>query len=142
MCGLTRFCTCLHLSDEDLRIVKPLESYVSRHVSSVNDILSWEKELKLSQSVSHEGAVLCTAVKIVMDNTGAEAEIAKGMLWIMVREWELAFDHFADAMQKLKDSSQLKVYIEGIKYIMSGNERWSTTTPRYSSSSEGKQVSG
>ena len=84
--ALMRFSLDLHLSPSELRSVDRLERYAAQHISAVNDILSWEKEYKASQSDHYEGSVLCSAVKVAMDETGVGIEAAKKMLWLMTRE--------------------------------------------------------
>lgn len=81
-----RFTLDLHLSSSDLESMDRLECYAARHISDVNDIMSWEQEVKASESMDHEGSTLCTAVKVVMDETGVGVEAAKKMLWIVTRE--------------------------------------------------------
>lgn len=81
-----RFSMDLHLAPAELQSMSSLERYYARHISAVNDITSWEKEVKASKSSEAEGAVLCSAVKVVIDETGVEFGAAKKMLWLMTRE--------------------------------------------------------
>jgi aristolochene synthase len=38
-----------------------------KHISVVNDIFSWEKELQASQAGHTEGAAICSAVRVLAD---------------------------------------------------------------------------
>ena len=111
----------------------PLERNCSKQISVVNDIYSWEKELKASKTGHREGAALCSAVKVVAEQTHLNFDAAKRVLWSMTREWERTHDELAaellatpaDVAQNVRD------YIQGLEYQMSGNELWSRTTLRY-----------
>ena len=107
------------------------ECYCARHISAVNDITSWDKELKASQLGHHEGSVLCTAVKVVMDETDVGVDAAKKVLWLVTREWERIFDGLVRERLEAGCKPAVKDYLQGLEYQMSGNELWSLTTMRY-----------
>ena len=111
----------------------PLERNCSKQISVVNDIYSWEKELKASKTGHREGAALCSAVKVVAEETHLSFDAAKRVLWAMVREWERTHDELAiEQLTAPADVSQhVQDYIQGLEYQMSGNELWSKTTMRY-----------
>ena len=131
--ALMCFTLDLHLSSEESKSMETLEKYCARHISIVNDIMSWEKEVKASQSGHREGSILCSAVKVLEDDADLEPEAAKRILWYITREWEQNFDSLM--MEKLAApqgcSQMVKDYMKGLEYQMSGNETWSTTTLRY-----------
>ena len=108
-----------------------LERYCARHISAVNDILSWEKEYKASQLGHREGSVLCSAVKVVMDETGVGVEAAKRVLWLVTREWEGVFDGIVQDRLEAGCGQAVKEYMRGLECQMSGNEMWSLSTLRY-----------
>lgn len=128
-----RFSMNLKISPEGLRSMSPLERNCSKQISIVNDIYSWEKELRASQTIVEEGSVLCTAVKILADGTSLSIESSKRILWAMTREWETVHDELV--AERFKDGAgndeAAKEYMKGLEYQMSGNELWSKTTPRY-----------
>ena len=112
--------------------MKPLEQNCSKQISVVNDIYSWEKELKASQAAHHhEGAVLCSAVKVLAKETSLSIQASKRVLWSMTREWELVHDEMVAAQLARNVRSEVEQYMKGLEYQMSGNELWSTTTLRY-----------
>lgn len=128
-----RFSMGLHLTPDQQSSVRALEQNCSRQISIVNDIYSWEKEYKASQMLNAEGAVLCSAVKLVSEEAGLDFEASKRVLWSMAREWEQVHDNMAHELLTSvgANSEAMKLYIKGLEYQMSGNERWSKTTPRY-----------
>lgn len=123
----------LRLNQQDLDSIKEIETNCSKHISVVNDIYSWEKELKASKVVHEEGAVLCSAVSVLSVETTLSIPSTKRVLWVMCREWELR--HKQLVVNRLASGQpcghDLKIFIKGLEFQMSGNEVWSSTTPRY-----------
>lgn len=128
-----RFSMAIHLTPQELETMVPLERNCSKHISVVNDIYSWEKELKASQSGHQEGSVLCSAVQVLALETNLDIDAAKRVLWSMVKEWELVHDQLvADLIAApVTRSLDVRKYMKGLEYQMSGNELWSKTTARY-----------
>lgn len=121
----------LNMTPKELAGTIALERNCSKHISVVNDIFSWEKELRASQTGHREGSVLCTAVKILAERTSLGIEGSKRVLQAMTREWEHLHDEMV-AKEVAEGCSQAsKDYMMGLEYQMSGNELWSRTTPRY-----------
>lgn len=127
-----RYSMDLRPTAEELAALKPLEQNCSKHISIVNDIYSYEKEVLAAQTGHAEGAFLCSAVKVLATETGLGTVATKRVLWSMVREWEL---NHVNMCQELidggYDSLSMREYVRGLQYQMSGNEYWSKTTPRY-----------
>ncbi|GME30039.1 Aristolochene synthase [Neofusicoccum parvum] len=128
--ALMRFSMAIHLTPAELDRMKLLEENCSKQISVVNDIYSWEKEVHASQTGHHEGSALCSAVKVLADETNLSIPATKRVLWSMVREWELVHDELAAGMNG-ESSEDARAYITGLEHQMSGNELWSKTTPRY-----------
>lgn len=135
--ALMRFSMNLRLTPEELQIVRPIDENCSKHLSIINDIYSFEKELVQSQVGHEEGSVLCTGVKVLADEAGLTIEASKRLLLAMAREWELT--HFKLAEEIGRDErvpadrkDAVARYITGLELQMSGNELWSTSTLRYS----------
>lgn len=125
----------IHLSEAELEEMRPLEENCSRHLSIVNDIYSWEKEVESSLHGHKEGSAICSAVKVMANSAGLDIEASKRVLWPMVREWELLHEKFVyEATARYDDNcpQRLRDYMTGLQYQMSGNELWSRTTLRYS----------
>ncbi|KNG46670.1 aristolochene synthase [Stemphylium lycopersici] len=111
--------------------VKTLGEYLEYRERDVGQ--GWEKELKASKVVHEEGAVLCSAVSVLSVETTLSIPSTKRVLWVMCREWELR--HKQLVVNRLASGQpcghDLKIFIKGLEFQMSGNEVWSSTTPRY-----------
>ena len=119
----------LELSPEELGSLECVDMNCAKHISVVNDICSWEKELRKSQASGEEGSILCSSVKIVSDECNVGTEASKRILWTMCREWELI--HLKLVEQRRDSGRQVIRYCKGLECQMSGNELWSRTTMRY-----------
>ena len=75
--------------------------------------------------------MLCSAVKVVMDETGVGVEAAKRVLWLVTREWEGVFDGIVQDRLEAGCGQAVKEYMQGLECQMSGNEMWSLSTLRY-----------
>ena len=128
-----RFSMGLRLTPEEVAVVRPIDMNCSKHLSVINDIWSYEKEVLASQTLHQEGGVLCTAVAIFAAGTDLPPAAAKRVLYALCREWEKKHEELTAATLGNKDfsSDQIRAYIKGLEYQMSGNEIWSRTTLRY-----------
>lgn len=128
-----RFSMGLHLSADDFASVTDVEKNCGRHISIINDIYSFEKELLASQVAHQEGGILCSAVQIFAQETEVNTDAAKRVLYTLAREWEWV--HQKLVAQRLAApggcTEAVKAYMDGLEYHMSGNEFWSRTTKRY-----------
>lgn len=126
-----RFSMRLHVRPEDLAVVRAVDMNCSKHLSVINDIWSYEKEVLASETAHEEGGVLCTGVAIFAAETEVSIVAAKRVLYLLCREWEAHHDELvAEALAK-RDNPDLRAYVKGLEYQMSGNEMWSRTTLRY-----------
>ncbi|KAB8208292.1 hypothetical protein BDV34DRAFT_222755 [Aspergillus parasiticus] len=83
-----------------------LERNCSKQISVVNDIWSWEKEVRASQS---------------------DFAATKRLLQAMVEEWnQLTAEQLGAGCRPA-----VKLYMKGLEYQTSGHELWSRTTLRY-----------
>lgn len=126
-----RFVMKLELTSKELEVVKPCDLNCSKHISVVNDIYSWEKELKQSQDSPEEGSVLCSSVQVMIEAAAVNTEAAKRVLWSMCREWELIHMALVEQLRQTKPRDEVLTYCKGLEYQMSGNELWSSETERY-----------
>lgn len=129
--SLMRYSMALRVSPAELALAKPAAMTCSKHLSIINDIWSYEKEMKASQTAHEEGGVMCSSVAILASDTGLLAPAAKRVLWTMCREWEYQFKDQARMILKNCDAQALRDYLLGLEHQMSGNEMWSATTKRY-----------
>lgn len=126
-----RYSMELRPSASELASLKPLEQNCSKHISIVNDIYSYEKEVLAAQKGHKEGSFLCSAVKVLSSETALGIAATKRVLWSMVREWELIHEQMCQDLFAHNSSQSVKDYVRGLQFQMSGNEQWSKTTPRY-----------
>lgn len=126
----------LHLSDSEHILARPVEENASRSISVVNDICSYEKEVRVAAR-GHEGGALCSSVPIMQTIAGVDVDGAKRILWTMCREWEVRHLQMVQEIEAKNRSPALSAYLEGLQYQMAGNEVWSRITPRYNDVSVG-----
>ncbi|KAL4922540.1 isoprenoid synthase domain-containing protein [Aspergillus aurantiobrunneus] len=130
--ALMRFSMDLELTEKEHAAMVPLERNCSKQISVVNDIWSWEKELRASQSGHKEGSVLCSGVKVLAEATNLDIAATKRLLQAMVEEWNRVHDQLTAQQVAGGCRPAVKLYMKGLEYQMSGNELWSRTTLRYS----------
>ncbi|PGG97505.1 hypothetical protein AJ79_09175 [Helicocarpus griseus UAMH5409] len=128
--ALMRFVMALEMTPAELELVKDVDLNCSKHISVVNDIYSWEKELKQAEKGHIEGSALCSSVKVMSDIANVDIAQSQRILWTMCREWELC--HLTLVEQKGNLKPHVRAYCKGLEYQMSGNELWSRGTKRYS----------
>ena len=125
----------LALQPSERKLLAPFERHCGQHISIINDILSWEKEVKAAATAHSEGGALCSAVQVLALESGLTIEASKRVLWTIAREIENAYVH--DAAEFLSGSGNEKIgegvraYVRGLVHQMGGNERWSLETKRY-----------
>lgn len=76
----------LRLSADELQGMKALEANCAKQLSVVNDIYSYDKEEEASRTGHKEGAFLCSAVKVLAEETKLGIPATKRVLWSMTRE--------------------------------------------------------
>lgn len=128
----------LRLTLEEIDFMQPLEQNCARHLSVLNDIMSWDKEYLAHQTGHPEGSAICSAVQVLFQETSLPHSSCKRVLWAMCREWELQHDALLEQLESsqwIALSKSVKEYVKGLGYQISGNELWSRTTLRYNSPS-------
>jgi aristolochene synthase len=129
-----RFGAKFHLTEGQLVKTQSLESTAFRHVSVINDIYSWEREWKVSQTDQTDGARPFSAVYILSTETGLPFSACKRLLYSYCRELELVFKQAVHEIRHDSSSDltpEFEKYLQGLEYFMSGIETWSQWTPRY-----------
>lgn len=128
-----RFSMGPRMTPDKLKDMKALESNCAKQLSVVNDIYSYEKEEESSRTGHKEGSFLCSAVKVLAEETSLSIPATKRVLWIMTRKWETVHDRLVEEKMKAPGgcSEASQAYMKGLQYQMSGNEQWSKTTRRY-----------
>ncbi|KAM5465930.1 (+)-aristolochene synthase ts1 [Microsporum audouinii] len=132
LAALMRFSMALNISPVELTLVREIDANCSKHLSVINDIYSYEKELRASKTAHAEGGALCTSVRILADEIAISIAAAKRVLLFMCREWEVRHQILVEELRANgRQSASLAAYIEGLEFQISGNEEWSKTTLRY-----------
>ena len=126
-----RFSMGLKISAADLESAPPVDMNCSKHLSVINDIWSFEKELLASQTAHAEGGFLCTGVATFANEAEVSVQAAKRVLYSLCREWEVRHLELVREVLAKRDTPELRLYLKGLEYQMSGNEYWSRTTLRY-----------
>ncbi|KAL7628295.1 carbonyl reductase (NADPH-dependent) ari1 [Parahypoxylon ruwenzoriense] len=131
LAALMRFCMKIHLTPTEQSIAQVAEMNCGRHLAVVNDVWSFEKEVLTARYAHEEGGVLCNSVAILSSETTLSVSASKRVLYHMCREWEARHNQLVYELLGDNGSPGLKAYLHGLGYQMSGNEAWSSTTPRY-----------
>ncbi|KAJ5735340.1 Terpenoid synthase [Penicillium malachiteum] len=130
--ALMRFSMGLHISTVDIALLQEIDANCSKHLSVINDIYSYEKELHASKTAHAEGGALCTSVRVLADEAAVPIQAAKRVLFFMCREWELRHQSLVEELSASgHQAPSLAAYLQGLEFQMSGNEEWSKTTLRY-----------
>jgi len=131
LAALMRFSMGLRIPPADLALARLVDMNCSKHLSVINDIWSFEKELLASKTAHEEGGVLCTSVATFAREAELSVAAAKRVLYWLCREWEARHAELVRDVLAKRDTPELRAYLKGLEYQMSGNEFWSRTTLRY-----------
>ena len=136
-----RYGMALKVTDSALDTIKELEISYSRLGIIVNDIHSFEKEIRAYDRANTDGAVVLNMVQMQAQETGVSHATAKRVLWVLCREWELQHLELVKQREQALDlygaegkgerDEDLRLYMKGLEYVLSGNEKWSAYTERY-----------
>ena len=115
--------------------VRAIEGSYAKLAVTVNDVHSFDKELRQWNAHRQEGARLVNMVNMLARETGVSYQAAKRVLWVLIREWELEHQQLVSDRMTAQGGcdADLEAYLKVMEYAMSGNERWSETTGRYHS---------
>ena len=133
MSSVMCFSVGLHMKPEELALVQPLEMNVMRHITLLNDIASYEKEV-LAAGKGFELGQLCSAVPIVMMACGLNELSAMRIMWEISRELEKEHFILLEEATKQNNSESVRLYAKELEFQAAGNERWNLLTPRYNRS--------
>lgn len=131
--ALMRFSMNLDMSPSELDLCRPVERNCAKHISVINDIYSFEKEIAAAKTGHHEGAAVCSSVQIMARESDLDVLGSKRVLFLLCREWEAVHRRLVTERESEKCTPAMSAYVQGLEYQMSGNEQWSHTTMRYNS---------
>ncbi|KAJ8126545.1 hypothetical protein O1611_g7090 [Lasiodiplodia mahajangana] len=129
--SMIRFCMGLHISPQERSIARSIEENCSKHITVINDIWSYEREILAAQNGHPEGGILLSAVSTFSDATGVSTEASKKILCGLCREWELVHEQLAREVLDVTQNEAMKEYLKALELEISGNEAWSKSTVRY-----------
>lgn len=123
----------LRLSASELASIASIEDSYSKLAVIVNDIESYDKEVRSFECSQAEGGKILNMVQMQVDETGCSVTAAKRVLWVLCREWELEHLEMVALREARPEgcSATLRAYMNGLEYLMGGNEVWSRYTQRY-----------
>ena len=128
-----RYSSRMRVSNETLKSLDQIHESYGKLGIIVNDIYSFEKELRLWNQDHKEGAQLLNIVNYMSMDAGVSYNTAKRILWVLCREWEIDHQEMVAKVVAGKGGADatLKMYLKGLEYVLGGNEYWSETTERY-----------
>lgn len=128
-----RYSARLRVSNETLNSLEGIHESYTKHGIIVNDIYSFDKELRLWNQNHKEGVKLVNMVNQMSIDTGISHSTAKRILWVLCREWEIDHQELVAKVVTGKGGADpiVKKYLKGLEYVLSGNEYWSATSERY-----------
>lgn len=124
----------VQLSGEELQSVANIEESYAKLAVMVNDICSYEKEVRAWSTNPKDCGRLVNVVEHIAVNAQISPAAAKRVSWVLCREAELEHQELVAIRLKMRDppcSDDLIRYIKGLEYVLGGNEVWSLTTERY-----------
>lgn len=119
----------IRLSNLHKQAARELEINAARSIAIVNDIYSYQKELRKSQQSPGDMASLCSSVKIISEECIVDTETAIYILRAICRDWEQK--HQKLSQEIIARHPELSDYCIAIGYLLSGNEVWSRKAYRY-----------
>ena len=131
--ALVRYSARLHVPTETMKALEGIHESYGKLGIIVNDIHSFNKELRLWNQDHKEGAKMLNIVNNMSIDAGVSYSTAKRILWVLCREWEIDHQEMVAKMVAGKGGADptLKMYLKGLEYVLGGNEYWSETTERY-----------
>ncbi|KAL9099371.1 MAG: hypothetical protein Q9163_005119 [Psora crenata] len=107
LCVLVRFSKNIRPTDKVLQAIQHVERNCSKHLSVVNDIYSWEKEVESSRTGLKEGAALCSVLKVIAESKR-----------FLTRGWDLVHDEQRAEVEKgLRVIVSVLLKLPGANYV-------------------------
>ncbi|KAL8675549.1 MAG: hypothetical protein Q9168_000061 [Polycauliona sp. 1 TL-2023] len=131
--AVLQYAQALHVTAADTESISAIFTSYALLGVTVNDILSFDKELRaLRLNPDAEGASILNMTQALSNDTELNYEASKRVLWVLCREWEVKHQRMVKERLAKKDvSKDLEDYLEGMEYVLGGNEWWSWRTERY-----------
>lgn len=95
-----------------------------------NDLWSLEKERKAAKDMGE--AHVCNALWVMMHEHSISEEEAEQLCRQKIREYVAEYVEIVrETMKRTDISRDLRIFVEAIQYILSGNLQWTRGAPRY-----------
>ncbi|KAF5230353.1 hypothetical protein FANTH_13878 [Fusarium anthophilum] len=128
--GIGIFGMGLNIPEHEMKLLPGLCRQAWIALSLTNDLFSLEKELKAAKE--NPVADVSNAVVVVMRERGIDQEEAEELCRQLIRQSVAKFLHTVEATKNQEHlSHDLRVLIEAVQYILSGNLAWTRSAPRY-----------
>ena len=123
----------IHLADAERDSLSNVSNTFDELIIIMNDIYSFNKELRAFERDKTEAAFVCNVVRALAEEAGLTYAVSKRVLWVLYREREILFQDMVERKENTKVgySPVVKSYMKGLELSLAGNERWSELTPRY-----------
>ena len=125
-----QFCAALHLTSDELDAVKVVEENWMKHIIFVNDICSFDEEMRRFKNVGNLSSI-CSSVTIMMRFCGVNEIEAKRIMWQMVRGWEVQHFDLVEQITRDNPSAALSSYLKLLEYSAAHNEMCALDPPRH-----------
>jgi hypothetical protein len=113
------------LQENSVRI-RGMNLVAQRHMVFINDYYSWNRE-KLLNEERHRNVI-----DITMKLQGIGEDLARQFVIGMIMEEEMKLKEYMYGKEWiLGESEEMKIYMKGLRYLMSGLALYSANTPRY-----------
>ena len=128
-----RYSSRLRMSKDTLKSLEGIQDSYSKLGIIVNDIYSFDKELRMWNQDHKEGGQLLNIVNHMANDAGVSYTTAKRILWVLCREWEIDHQEMVAKVMTGKRGGDptLQKFFKCLDYAIGGNEYWSETTERY-----------
>ncbi|KAL8950081.1 MAG: hypothetical protein Q9222_003865 [Ikaeria aurantiellina] len=130
--AVLRFAQVLHITPAEVASIEIFHTLYALLGVTVNDVLSFDKELRnYNLNPNTEGAHMLNMTLALANDTGLPYSASKRVLWVLIREWEEQWKESMIQRKKEGVSKDLEDYLEGMEWVLGGNEWWSWRSERY-----------
>jgi hypothetical protein len=114
------------LLQENSARIQSINLIARRHIAFVNDYYSWNREKLLDEERRRN------VIDIIMKLQGIGEDLARQFVIGMIMTEEMKLKEYMYGKEwTLGESEEMKIYVKGLHYLISGNTLYSTNTPRY-----------
>ena len=128
--GMVTFGMGISIPEEELDLCHELANTAYLNLGLTNDLYSWQKEYETAQALGQDFVV--NVIAVLMEEHNISEEQAKALCKEKIKTTIVDFQKIVrDTNERTDISVDLKRYLEGLLYSLSGNLVWSLECPRY-----------